>query len=121
MASFGMRKRSFFSTACRTTVRLLADALRFLSLVLRSRTHLPPENLFLRKQLALYQERRTKPRRANDAVRITLVMLSRVIEWRPVLTVVKPDTLIRWHRREFWDASPQLQDLLPELGLRAIC
>jgi hypothetical protein len=30
------------------------------------------ENLFLRKQLALYQERRAKPRRADDATRIVL-------------------------------------------------
>src|SRR2546422_5405638 len=33
---------------------------------------------FLRKQLALYVERQAKPRRADDATRITLVVLS----WR---------------------------------------
>ena len=33
----------------------------------------PPENLFLRKQLAFYLERRVKPRRADGATRITLV------------------------------------------------
>jgi len=37
---------------------------------------LAAENLFLRKQLALYQERKVKPRRANDAMRIVLVWLS---------------------------------------------
>jgi hypothetical protein len=62
---------------------------------------LAAENLFLRKQLALYQERRAKPRRADDALRITLVTLSRLIDWRAVLTIVKPDTLIRWHRKGF--------------------
>ena len=35
-----------------------------------------------------YRERRVKPRRADDATRITLVMLSRLIDWRAVLTIV---------------------------------
>jgi hypothetical protein len=38
---------------------------------MRSRAHLAAENLFLRKQLALYVERGVKPRRADDATRIT--------------------------------------------------
>jgi transposase InsO family protein len=67
----------------------------------RSRAQLAAENLFLRKQLALYLERRVKPRRADDATRIILVGLSRFLEWRHLLTVVKPETLIRWHRTGF--------------------
>ena len=69
--------------------------------MLRSRAQLAAENLFLRKQLALYVERRVKPRRANDATRITLVTLSSFVEWRHLLTIVKPETLIRWHRKAF--------------------
>ena len=68
---------------------------------MRSRAQLAAENLFLRKQLAMYVERRLKPRRADDATRITLVALSRFLEWRNLLTVVKPETLIRWHRKGF--------------------
>jgi hypothetical protein len=34
---------------------------------------LAAENLFLRKQLAQYQERQVKPRRANDAMRMALL------------------------------------------------
>ena len=73
VASFRMRKHSSLSIAGRTTVQLLIDALRFVSLGLRSRSQLAAENLFLRKQLALYGERRVKSRRADDATRITLV------------------------------------------------
>lgn len=51
--------------------------------------------------MALYLERQTKPRRADDATRITLAALSRFVEWRRLLTIVKPDTLIRWHRKGF--------------------
>jgi hypothetical protein len=62
---------------------------------------LAAENLFLRKQLALYLERQVKPRRAKAATRLTLVLLSKLFVWREVLTVVKPETLIRWHRKAF--------------------
>jgi transposase InsO family protein len=89
----------------RTGYRLLEDLLALVSLGLTSRAHLAAENLFLRKQLALYQERRTKPRRSDHATRVTLVVLSRWLDWRALLTVVQPDTLIRWHRqgwRLFW-------------------
>jgi hypothetical protein len=47
------------------------------SSAMRSRAQLAAENLFLRKQLALYQERKVKPRRADDATRIILAALSR--------------------------------------------
>jgi transposase InsO family protein len=68
---------------------------------MRSRAQLTAENLFLRKQLALYLERQVKPRRADDATRITLVALSPLVDWRHLLTVVKPETLLRWHRKGF--------------------
>jgi hypothetical protein len=90
-----MRKQSSSSSVWWTVVRLLVDAVRFVSLGLRSPSHLAAENLFLRKQLALYGERRVKARRADDATRITLVLLSQLIDWRAMLTIVKPDTLIR--------------------------
>ena len=88
-----------------TASRLLADLLALVRLGLTARTHLAAENLFLRKQLALYQERRTKPRRPDSATRVALVLLSRWLDWRALLTVVQPATLIRWHRqgwRLFW-------------------
>src|SRR5215475_9591822 len=87
--------------AAGSILRLVGDLMRYVSGGLRSHAQLAAENLFLRKQLALYMERQVKPRRADDATRITLVALSWLIEWRRVLTVVKPDTLIRWHRKGF--------------------
>jgi transposase InsO family protein len=68
---------------------------------MRSRAQLAAENLFLRKQLALYQERKVKARRADDATRIILASLSRFLAWRQLLLIVKPETLIRWHRKGF--------------------
>ena len=86
-------------------LRLLKDVIALVRLGLTSRAHLAAQNLFLRKQLALYQERHTKPRRPDPATRVTLVLLSRWLDWRSLLTVVQPDTLIQWHRRGwrlFW-------------------
>jgi putative transposase len=45
---------------------LSMDLGRFLKASLRSQTALAAENLFLRKQLALYRERQVKPRRASS-------------------------------------------------------
>jgi hypothetical protein len=64
---------------------------------LRSRGALAAENLFLQKQLALYLEWKKRPRRATDAVRFNMALLARFLEWRQALTIVKQDTLIRWH------------------------
>ena len=86
--------------AIRTVLRTAFDVLQLLSTAVRSHTYLAAENLFLRKQLALYVERQVQPRRADNGTRIALVALSRLIDWRRILTVVKPDTLIRWHRKE---------------------
>jgi hypothetical protein len=83
----------------RTLLRVANDLLRLASLAWRSRAHLAAENLFLRKQLALYVERQVKPRRADDAARFVFVTLSRLVSWQRLLIVVKPDTLIRWHRK----------------------
>ncbi len=88
-----------------TIFELFLDLLRYVFLGLRSEKVLAAENLFLRKQLALYQERQVKPRRINAAIRIALVLLSKRFNWRPSLVIVQPQTLVRWHRhgfRLFW-------------------
>ncbi len=92
---------SVLRVAVRTVLTVLIDVGRLGLLALRSRAHLAAENLFLRKQLALYLERQVKPRRADDATRIALVALSLLVPWRSLLTIVTPDTLIRWHRKGF--------------------
>jgi putative transposase len=107
----------------------LADVPQFAQFVLLSHARLAAENLFLRKQLALYVERQVKPRRATNATRLTRVVLARFIEWRPILTIVRPDTLVRWHRHAFrlcggWKSRrrgrppipPELQQLIADMA-----
>jgi hypothetical protein len=92
--------RLFLLLAC-TLLMLLGNALRFPCLCLRPSPTLAAENLFLCKQLSLYQERKATPKRATHATRLAMTMLSRWIDWRPVLAIVWPQTLIRWHRQGF--------------------
>ena len=65
-----------FRGLIRTVLKVVADVVRLTSLAACSHAHLAAENLFLRKHLALYLERQVRPRRADDATRITLVALS---------------------------------------------
>ena len=86
---------------------LVADGIRFIALLARSRTALAAENLFLRKQLAFYQERKIKPRRFDNVTRYILVLLSHGFAWNDALTNVTPRTFIGWHRAGFrqWVAN----------------
>src|SRR5882724_8279420 len=86
-------------------IEVVAEALRWLRLAFRSSRAIRAENLFLRRQLALYIERGVKPRRIDPATRIALTLLSRLFNWRDALAVVRPVPLIRWHRagwKLFW-------------------
>ena len=55
---------------------VFVDALTFIRLYFKPVATVAAENLFLRKQLGLYIERKVKPRRATDAIRFTLAQLS---------------------------------------------
>ena len=80
---------------------LIADGLRYVGLSLRPSPALAAENLFLRKQLALYQERQVKPQQATNAIRLAMVWLSHWFNWRSALSIVTPETFTRWHRQGF--------------------
>jgi len=80
---------------------LVSQVLQFLRLTTRSQVALSAWVLFLRKQLAFYQERMIKPRRFDDAARLSLLLLARLFDWKAALINVKPETLIGWHRRAF--------------------
>ena len=87
--------------SCLLWLSVLADLFRFLVLSLRSESSLAAENLFLRKQLGFYQERKIKPRRTSPSAQVTLILLSRWFNWRSALTVVTPRTFIGWQRKRY--------------------
>ena len=85
-----------------TTIRIVLAMVReaFLS---RAALHL--ENLALRQQLAALDRKGARPS-LRMADRLFWVVLSRLWSgWREILVIVKPETVIGWHRkgfRRFW-------------------
>lgn len=85
-----------------TLITSLAAMVRAL---LRPRFDLALENMALRQQLAVLKTKGPRPRlRASD--RVLWVLLQRLWpRWREALIIVKPETVIRWHRqglRRYW-------------------
>jgi hypothetical protein len=106
---------------------ILLCLLRALRSAVRDRSELALENLALRQQLASLHRSTPKPRpRLMD--RAFWILLSQVwARWAEALILVKPDTVVRWHRagfRLFWrwksrsraqahnEISPEVKDLI---------
>ena len=82
-------------------INSITQGFRFLRSSSTSRSALVAENLFLRKQLAFYQEHQIRPHRLTAAARFSLLFWSKFFDWRSALVIVKPETLIGWHRQGF--------------------
>jgi hypothetical protein len=69
--------------------------------LLRSRAELTAENVLLRQQLIVAARKVKRPiLRRNERTLITL--LAAVLpRWREALLLVKPETVLRWHREGF--------------------
>jgi len=80
---------------------LAGDTVRFLRSLVRARSSLIAENLFLRKQLAFYQEHQIPPKRLTNAARFLLALWSNFFAYEKAPLIVQPATLIRWHRQGF--------------------
>jgi putative transposase len=83
-----------------STLRLLAALLPTLRSAMRSRRDLVLENLALRQQLATLAGRRHPDIRPAD--RVFWILLRRLWSgWAETLAIVRPDTVVRWHRAGF--------------------
>jgi len=81
---------------------MLVAVLGSLSSLVRTRWELALENLALRQQLAVL--RRSRPNRLHlkRGDRIFWAWLSLIwAHWADILVIVRPDTVVRWHRRGF--------------------
>src|SRR5882724_974330 len=82
-------------------VRWLGILLRTLRSAVRTRRELALENLALRQQLAVWKARQPRPR-LTEMDRIFWIVFARLWKnWRRSLQVVRPETVVRWHRRGF--------------------
>ncbi|MFL6450231.1 MAG: integrase core domain-containing protein [Bryobacteraceae bacterium] len=73
-----------------------------LSSLLKSRTALQLENIALRHQIGVLQRSAKKRLQLHNSDRLFWVGLSQLwSEWRSALVIVKPETVIAWHRKAF--------------------
>jgi len=71
----------------------------------RPKVLLIADNLCLRQQLLVLQRRKPRPRLEDADRRFWVLACRSFIGWRASLLVVKPETVLRWHRngwRAYW-------------------
>ena len=85
---------------------VLKTLLGTLTCLFRSRAVLELENLALRHQIGVLQRSARKRFKLTPTDRLLWVWLSRLwSDWRSALAIVKPETVVAWHRagfRQFW-------------------
>jgi len=84
----------------------LTTLVAILSSILRSRAVIELENLALRHQIGVLQRAAAKRPKLTSADLLLWICLSRLWrDWRSALAIVKPETVLAWHRagfRLFW-------------------
>ena len=86
----------------RSTLRWLSVMAEALWSLLKGRTALQLENIALRHQIVVLQRSTKKRLQLHNSDRLFWVGLSQVwSDWRSALVIVKPETVIAWHRKGF--------------------
>jgi hypothetical protein len=67
----------------------------------RSKRELIAENMLLRQQLIVLERQVVCPKMTQRDRQMLMLLASRIKGWREALIIVKPDTLIGWHRLGF--------------------
>jgi putative transposase len=87
---------------------MIPTLLKTLISMLATHRQLALENAALRQQIAVLHRSVKRPR-LKKSDRLFWVLLSRTwIEWAKTRTLVKPETVIRWHRKGFRLKSPRI-------------
>src|SRR5215471_11779683 len=94
--SLGILRQVFYLVLSALHLLTVAMATTF-----KSRTALQVENIALRHQLAVLRRSVKRPK-LRSADRLLWAWLCEVwIDWQSALRIVKPDTVIGWHRQGF--------------------
>jgi len=110
---------------------VLTTFLSILRSILRSRAAVELENLALRHQIGVLQRSAARRLKLTSGDRLFWICLSRFWrDWRSALAIVKPETVVAWHRaafRVFWTwkvrrgkpgrplISREVRDLIPKM------
>ncbi len=89
----------------------------------RSKAELVAENVLLRQQLIMLKRQVKRPA-CTKTDRLVLVLLARLVRsWQQALFIVRPDTLLRWHRelfRMYWKHRSKAPTHKPKVALETI-
>jgi hypothetical protein len=69
--------------------------------LIKSKAELMAENALLRKQLIILNRQVKKPSLTPLDRFFLVVLVSKLKPWKQALLILKPDTLLRWHRQGF--------------------
>ena len=97
------------------TNSLVVGSLRDLG---RTKPQLIAENALLRQQLIVLNRSVKRPHLTNTDRSLLVLLASRVRAWQDAVLLVKPDTLLRWHRqgfRFFWRRKSQSGSRAPRI------
>jgi transposase InsO family protein len=89
----------------------------------RSKPQLIAENLLLRQQLLVLSRAGKRPRCTRADRALLVVLANRVRHWRDALLIVRPETVLRWHRaglRLFWRAKSRATSREPRIAPETI-
>ena len=67
----------------------------------RSKPELVLENALLRQQLIILQRQTKRPKLTWRDRSLIVLLASKLRQWKEALIIVKPDTVLRWHRELF--------------------
>jgi putative transposase len=89
----------------------------------RSKSDLVTENALLRQQLIILRRQVKRPA-CSRTDRLLLVLLASMVRtWKQVLFIVKPETLLRWHRQGFklfWKYKSRAASPKPKLSAETV-
>ncbi len=89
----------------------------------RSKPQLVAENVLLRQQLIVLQRSVKRPHFTPAERGLFVLLASKLQSWKVALLIVKPETVLRWHRqgfRLFWKRKSHATSCAPKIPLETI-
>jgi len=92
---------AFLRQACRLAISSLHVLAVAASAAFKSRATLHLENLALRRQLSVLRRSVKRPKLTSADPLLWAWLCEAWSDWRSALVIVKPETVISWHRKGF--------------------
>ena len=89
----------------------------------RSKSQLIAENLLLRQQLIVLKRSVKRPRLTSSDRALFILLASQVQTWKEALLIIKPETILRWHRQGFqlfWKRKSRARSCAPKIPATTI-